>query len=143
MKPKPPHKAKSSSITISRDLSDELYIKIIQKIGVEKRYLDPDYSAKKLAEELNSNPRYISVIVARHTGGNYNSMVNSYRLRDARKMLRSSRFSKYTIEEIGLMCGFSSRQSFYLAFHREQSITPRQFRLRNKGIHGNKSEKAD
>lgn len=131
MKSKSPLRAKSPSKTISRDLSDQLYIKIIQKISIEKRYLDPNYSAKQLAEDVQSNPRYISVVVASHTGGNYNSLVNSYRLRDARKMLRSPRYSKYTIEEIGLMCGFSSRQSFYLAFHREQSVTPRQYRLHN------------
>mgnify|MGYP000004329532 FL=1 len=122
-------KERASYARIRDELSDKLFVQIVEKIGVEKRYLDPDYSAKKLATDLHTNPRYISVVVGLHTGDNYNALVNGYRLRDACRMLRSPRYSEYTIEEIGLMCGFSSRQAFYLAFHREREVTPKQYRM--------------
>ncbi|MBR1594231.1 MAG: helix-turn-helix transcriptional regulator [Alloprevotella sp.] len=130
MKKKPAESTKLSYTRINDEVSDQLYVQIIQKIGVEKRYRDADYSARKLAADLHTNPRYISVVVALHTGGNYSALVNGYRLRDACRMLRSPRYRDYTVEEIGLECGFASRQAFYLAFHRLYKVTPRQYRLK-------------
>ncbi len=120
---------KPSYSRINDEVADNLYVEIVKKIGAEKLYLKSDYSARQLAKDLHTNPRYISVVVALHTGGNYNALVNSYRLRDACRMLRSARYRQLNVEEIGLMCGFASRQSFYLAFHREHNMTPRQYRL--------------
>lgn len=122
-------KMKPSYSRINDEVADKLYVEIVKKIGAEKLYLKSGYSARQLAKDLHTNPRYISVVVALHTGGNYNALVNSYRLRDACRMLRSTRYQQLNVEEIGLMCGFASRQSFYLAFHREHHMTPRQYRL--------------
>ncbi len=108
--------------------ADKLFVDILEKLVVEKRYKDPAYTAEQLAEELNSNKRYISAVVSLRTGDNYNALVNSYRLRDACRMLRSPRYDDYTAEEIGLLAGFSSRQAFYLAFSRTMKVTPRQYR---------------
>lgn len=135
MKDNPPQSPVAASRAVSRELSDKLYVQIIQKLGVEKHYLDANYTARQLAEEIGTNPRYISDVVARHTGGNYSKLINGYRLRDAQRMLRSPRYARYTAEEIGLMCGFSSRQAFYLAFNREVGCTPRHYRLKNTTPH--------
>lgn len=53
-------KERASYARIRDELSDKLFVQIVEKLGVEKRYLDPDYSAKKLAIDLHTNPRYIS-----------------------------------------------------------------------------------
>ena len=39
---------------IRAELADELYDKILNIIVVQKKYKDPNYSAKDLARELNS-----------------------------------------------------------------------------------------
>jgi len=111
----------------------QLFVKILEKLTTGKLYRDPKFTAQKLAEELHTNTRYISAAVALHTGDNYNALVNSFRLRDACRMLRSARYAQYTAEEIGLLSGFSSRQAFYLAFHRNKNCTPRQYRMGNNG----------
>ena len=108
--------------------SDELFMRMVQRVAVEKKYLDPTYSAARLAAELHISPRYISAVVALHTGMNWGGFINSYRLREACRKLRSNRYARYTAEEIGLSCGFASRQSFYLAFRRAYGITPRRYR---------------
>ena len=82
-----------------------------------------------MAEILHTNTRYISAAIANCTGGNYNMMVNKFRLRDACRMMQSPRYAHLTTEEIGLLAGFSSRQAFYLAFSRVYDITPRAYRL--------------
>ena len=45
-------------------VKDELQEKIRVKIIIEEKYKDKDYSAKKLAEDLGTNVRYISAVCA-------------------------------------------------------------------------------
>ena len=102
------------------------------KLTREKLYRDPQYNTKRLAADLHTNTRYISAAVALCTGNNYSALVNSLRLRDVCKMMRSPKHKDMTVEEIGLLSGFSSRQAFYLAFHRIYACTPRAYRLQIK-----------
>lgn len=108
--------------------ADKMYLAIWDRLIVQKRYKEPGYTAKKLAEELEINIRYISAVIQMRTGGNFNSLVNKYRLRDACKMLRSPRYERFSAEEIGLMAGYASRQAFYLAFSRHLEMTPAEYR---------------
>ena len=45
------------------ELADDLYDKILNIVVVQKKYKDPDYSAKDLAKELKTNTRYLSAVV--------------------------------------------------------------------------------
>lgn len=121
--PAPAYRAKMRA-----DRADALYLRIRGHLTDGKRYRDPAYTAARLAAELGTNTRYISAAVAVCTGGNYNALVNSLRLRDACQMLRSAKYARLNVEEIGLLAGFSSRQAFYLAFHRMYDCTPREYR---------------
>ena len=48
---------------IRPELADELYDRILNIIVVQKKYRDPNYSAKDLAKELQTNTRYLSAVV--------------------------------------------------------------------------------
>ncbi len=48
---------------IPDELADILYEKILQKMVVEKKYRDSTFSAKKLADELDTNARTNSAVV--------------------------------------------------------------------------------
>ena len=48
---------------VSPKLMDEMKEKILNIIVMQKKYKDKDYSAKKLAEDLGTNTRYISAVV--------------------------------------------------------------------------------
>lgn len=113
---------------IKSERIDALYVSILQKLTREKLYRDPSYTAAHLAADLGTNTRYISVSVALSTGANYASLVNGLRLRDACKMLRAAKFSHLNVEEVGMLAGFASRQSFYQSFHRQYSCTPLEYR---------------
>lgn len=43
---------------IRAELADELYDKIVNIIVAQKKYKDPDYSAKELASDLKTNDQY-------------------------------------------------------------------------------------
>ena len=55
---------------IRAELADELYDKILNIIVVQKKYKDPNYSAKDLARELKTNTRYLSAVVNSRFGKN-------------------------------------------------------------------------
>ena len=68
---------------IRAELADELYDKILNIVVVQKKYKDPDYSAKELAKELNTNTRYLSAVVNSRFGMNYSCLLNEYRVKAA------------------------------------------------------------
>ncbi|MGX8690716.1 MAG: helix-turn-helix domain-containing protein [Bacteroidaceae bacterium] len=116
---------------IRAELADELYDGILTIVVAQKKYRDPDYSAKQLAEDLNTNPRYLSAVINSRFGMNYSSLVNEFRVRDAAHMLTDKRFQDMTMEEIGLKAGFANRQSFYAAFFKEKGEAPHQYKKRH------------
>ena len=120
---------------ISPTLMDDLKERILRVIVMEKKYRDKDYSAKKLAEDLGTNTRYISAVVNVRFHMNYTSFVNKYRIDDAMTLLVDKRYQDLRIEEVSDMVGFSNRQSFYASFFRIVGITPRAYRLQHLKQH--------
>ena len=116
---------------IRAELADELYDGILTIVVAQKKYRDPAYSAKQLAEDLGTNPRYLSAVINSRFGMNYSSLVNEFRVRDAVHMLTDKRFLDMTMEEIGRRSGFANRQSFYAAFFKEKGEAPHQYKKRH------------
>ncbi|MBO7247992.1 MAG: AraC family transcriptional regulator [Bacteroidaceae bacterium] len=116
---------------IRLELADELYDKILTIIVAEKKYRDPEYSAKQLAKDLHTNPRYLSAVINSRFGMNYSSLVNEFRVRDAQNLLVDKRYVDKTMEEIGHMAGFANRQSFYAAFYKEKGEAPHQYKMKH------------
>lgn len=114
---------------INPKLMKELQSKIINVIADQKKYRDKNYSAKKLAEDLGTNTRYISAAVNVTFNMNYSSFVNRYRIAEAMKLLGEARNKSLNMEDISDMVGFSNRQSFYAAFYRINHCTPREYKL--------------
>jgi len=116
---------------IRAELADELYDKILNIVVVQKKYKDPDYSAKELAKELNTNTRYLSAVVNSRFGMNYSCLLNEYRIKEATHLLTDKRYENKNVEEISAMVGFANRQSFYAAFYKNMGETPNSYRKRN------------
>ena len=111
---------------VSPRLMDEMQEKIMNIIVMQKKYRDKDYSAKRLAEDLGTNTRYISAVVNVRFHMNYTSFVNKYRIEEAMTM---------RMEEVSDMVGFANRQSFYASFYKIMGITPREYRMNHLAQH--------
>lgn len=114
---------------VSPKLMDDLEQKINDIIIVQKKYKEKDYSAKQLADDLNTNTRYISAVVNVRFHMNYTSYVNKYRIQEAMTLLVDKRYQHLNMEDISDMVGFSNRQSFYASFYKINGITPREYRI--------------
>lgn len=114
-------------VQIRPEVIDEIYEQILRKMIVEKKYRDPNYTAKQLAEDIQTNTRYISATISLRFQMNYAELISTYRVRDALSMLQDKRNKELTMAEIAEACGFSNRQSFYAAFYHLQGKTPKQY----------------
>ena len=120
---------------VSPRLMDEMQEKIMNIIVMQKKYRDKDYSAKKLAEDLGTNTRYISAVVNVRFHMNYTSFVNKIRIEEAMAILVDRRYQDLNIEEVSDMVGFANRQSFYASFFKIMNMTPREYRLQHLAQH--------
>lgn len=117
---------------IRTELADELYEKILYLVVARKKYRNPRYSAKELARELHTTPRYLSAVINSRFGKNYSCLVNEYRIKEALRLFHDGRYADRSVEEISAMAGFANRQSFYAAFYRNVGETPANYRKRNE-----------
>lgn len=120
---------------VNPKLMDELKEKILDIILIQKKYKDKDYSAKRLAEDLGTNTRYISAVVNVRFHMNYTSFVNKFRIDEAMTLLVDKRYRDLNMEDISDMVGFANRQSFYASFFKINGITPREYKLRHYQQH--------
>lgn len=121
---------------VSPRLMDALKSRIVYVLVKKKKFKDKDYSAKRLAEDLHTNTRYISAVVSVCFDMNYSSFVNKYRIDYAKALLKDKRYAGLKMEEISDMVGFSNRQSFYAAFYKYTGITPKQYKIGGGGDAG-------
>ena len=109
--------------------------RILDIIVMQKKYKDKTYSAKKLADDLGTNTRYISAVVNVRFHMNYTSFVNKFRIEEAMTILVDRRYQDLRIEEVSDMVGFANRQSFYASFYKLMNMTPRDYRLQFLEMH--------
>lgn len=119
---------------VSPALMDDLKEKILNVIVMQKKYKDKDYSAKRLAEDLGTNTRYISAVVNVRFHMNYTSFINKYRIEEAMSILVDRRYQDLSIEAVSDMVGFANRQSFYASFYKFMGITPKAYRIKNTPV---------
>ena len=120
---------------VSPKLMYDMKEKILNIIVMQKKYKDKDYSAKKLAEDLGTNTRYISAVVNVRFHMNYTSFVNKFRIEEAMTILVDKRYQDLKMEEVSDMVGFANRQSFYASFYKIMKMTPREYRLQHLKQH--------
>ena len=121
---------------IKIETAERIYQQVMEELAVKKRYTDPGLKASQLVKELKTNPQSLSAVMQRYMGGKFNEVVNRFRVKRAAHMLVKKQYSDVACGDIGMMCGFSTRQSYYMAFKREMGMSPANYRkekqLKNK-----------
>ncbi|MFS4492827.1 helix-turn-helix domain-containing protein [Maribacter sp. 2308TA10-17] len=100
------------------------YQKIHSYIIEERCYLDMDLNLSEIAQKFNISSGYLSQLISTHSEQSFNDYINELRIQTSKKMLLSNQFEEYTIESIGLECGFKSKSNFYTAFKKFTGLTP-------------------
>lgn len=104
--------------------TNKTFIQLEKTIITQQLFLFPDLTLNKLSKELNLSEGYISQLINSSTNFNFNDFINQLRVNEAKSLLSNPEFDHYTIESIGLECGFNSKSIFYSAFKKFEGKTP-------------------
>jgi AraC-like DNA-binding protein len=117
--------------TKSNELSKENEEKILKKLDVfvkTKGYLKPNIVQTEFARQLKTNTTYLSIVVNKYMGKNFNQYINDLRIDyTVDKLKEDTNFRKYSIEAIAKEVGFGNTQSFSKAFLNKTGLQPSYF----------------
>lgn len=100
----------------------------------EKPFLDTNFTVSTLAGLMGTNRMYISVLLNDYMGRTFYSLINSYRIDEAVKILDDAESMRYTIEGIARSVGFSSKSTFIKHFRDKTGLTPGEYRIRQQSV---------
>ncbi|WP_128755391.1 helix-turn-helix domain-containing protein [Aquimarina sediminis] len=102
--------------------------KINTYIIEEKKYLQVSLTLNSIAKKFEISSGYLSQLINTHTKKSFNDYINELRVTTSKNMLLDNNYKNYTIESIGLECGFKSKSNFYTTFKKFSGYTPNQFK---------------
>ncbi|WP_394747888.1 AraC family transcriptional regulator [Spongiimicrobium salis] len=115
---------------LSKAFSLELKQKLLEIMENEKPYRNPEIRLDTLAEMLDISRHHTSQIINEHFSVNFFDFINTYRIREAERLLLSKK-SSLSITDIAYKSGFNNRVSFYKAFRKIEGTTPSKYREHN------------
>lgn len=113
---------------LSDEKKDLIKQSLLEVMEEQKPYLNPMLTITELAELLNSNQKYLSVVINDCFDKNFFTFINEYRVKEAIKLLSTSVGQQYSIEGIGKTVGFNSRSTFISAFKKQTNTTPSEYK---------------
>ena len=88
----------------------------------EELFNNPDLKLADVAKRMNITSHRLSQLLNDNLGKNFPAFINEYRVSKAKEMLCS--IDNFTLEAIGLECGFNSKSTFYATFKKLTGSTP-------------------
>jgi AraC-like DNA-binding protein len=120
------------SRSMSGGIDEDVILERLKEImRDEKIFTNESLTLQKLSTLLMVTPHQLSRILNSKLQMNFRSLVNSYRISEAKSLMRN--FPDRNILNIALECGFNSKSSFNSVFSKTTGITPSAFR---KGLTG-------
>jgi AraC-like DNA-binding protein len=123
----PPDIVPVKETKLSPEAEQSLKAAILTALEKDKCYLDPELSLQKLAQHIAANPALVSTVINTHWQKSFRTLINDYRLEEAKQRLKDPRFSQLSILGIAYECGFNSEASFYRIFKAGTGISPKEY----------------
>jgi len=123
---KNPPRYEHSTLT-SHDLS-EYGQKLIQYLKKDKPYTDSDLKLKDIAQFLELPSHQISQVINTELKCNFYTLINRYRIDDAKRLLVDPDKQHLNIIEIAYEIGFNSKSAFNTAFKKNTGMAPSQYK---------------
>jgi TolB-like protein/AraC-like DNA-binding protein len=93
----------------------------------ERPYLDNNLSLKVLAQALELHANQLSWLINEEMGGNFNQLINSYRIQEFKKLAQDPANAHLSIIGLAFESGFNSKTVFNTYFKKETGLTPKQW----------------
>ena len=109
-------------------VTDINYQLVIEHFESKKPYLNSNLKYDDVALRLRLSHKVISKTIIDNTGMNFKTFVNSYRIKEALRLLAEPELRTYKIEVIAKEAGFGSKANFYAAFIQITGSKPSEYR---------------
>lgn len=108
--------------------TEQIILQKLNKFEAGKKFTNPDMSIALLASQFDTNTKYLSEVINRQKGRNFNSYINELRINYIIEKLKTdSVYFNYKISYLAEECGFSSHSSFATVFKSVTGISPTKF----------------
>jgi AraC-like DNA-binding protein len=122
----------SEILTPNEQLPNSLEVALSEKMETEKPFLKPDLSLDTLAVALNVAPKKLSQLLNEKFKQNFFDYVNTFRIREAQRILETNTDPKLTVLEVMYQCGFNSKSSFNTIFKSKTGLTPSEYKRKHR-----------
>lgn len=87
-------------------------------------YLQPEFNLTQLSVLLHLPVHHISYYFREEKMQSFNDYRNEWRIKHSKKLIAEGKADELTLEAIGILSGFSTRNTFFNAFKRSEGISP-------------------
>lgn len=122
-------KYKNSSL--NNDIKKTLINNLKEYIEKEKPYLNNNLRIDNLSQALNTNRQYLSQIINETYNQNFYTLINTYRVKEAKKMFLDEKHKQLSIMGVANSVGFNSKSTFNTLFKKYTGLTPSEFINKN------------
>ena len=107
---------------------EQLLLQKLNKFETGKKFTNPDMSIALLASQFDTNTKYLSEVINRQKGKNFNSYINELRINYIIEKLKTDAvYFNYKVSYLAEESGFSSHSSFATVFKSVTGISPTKF----------------
>lgn len=111
----------------------ELILRKLKNFEKNKGYLDSSLTAVSLAEQLNTNVKYLTSIIKQYRLKNFRDYLNELRIKFiTEKIYKDRKFLAYTFKGLSEECGYSTTASFCRQFEKVNGMTINDFIKKRK-----------
>ncbi len=90
-------------------------------------YKNPDLNLTSLAELSGTSPHSLSRVINEGYRVNFNDFVNSYRIREFKRLVQQEKHRSHTLLSMAFDVGFNSKSAFNRSFKKLEQCTPRDY----------------
>jgi AraC-like DNA-binding protein len=109
-------------------VDNQLMTNLLRLLDDEQIFRNQDLSLESIAGQLSTNTTYVSQLINKQFGCNFNVLINRYRIDFCKNQISETKRHNLLMKQVVFDAGFSSRSTFYSAFKNEVGITPTQFK---------------
>lgn len=107
------------------DTTEKYILDGLENLESNLIFLQKNITLGKIATELNTNVKYLSIIIKKNKAENFSNYINQLRINYiVEKLSTQDEFSKYKISHLSDLCGYSSPASFTKSFFEIMKQTP-------------------
>lgn len=112
-------------------IPDKTEKRILSKLDAfekSQKYIQKNISLKNLAQQFETNPKYLSEVINNHKNSNFNTYINNLRIDYiVDKIKQDPEYRKYKVSYLADECGFSSHSLFTTIFKNRMNLSPTEF----------------